>query len=569
MKTFSTLAELFLNVTAEERPDLLRSKRGGVWKTVSAEEVRRRSARLAFRLLDSGLAAGDRVGLLSENSPEWAIADFACIVAGLVVVPIYPTLTAAQTEYILKDSGAKAIFVSSLDQSKKVETCRVIRLDELPPELPDEARLTDQEEGRLEAMARARKAEDLFSILYTSGTTGEPKGVMLTHRNLCSNIQSSTLHVGPGDLALSFLPLCHIYERMADYSYLCHGASIAYVAAIDEVPQALVEVRPTVMAAVPRFFEKLYDRVMEQVRKAPAWRQKLFAWAMRQGKRRLAGRGTSFEYGLAERLVFRRLRDRLGGRLRFVISGSAPLSPALAEFFLGCGLPICEGYGLTETSPVLTANQPDSIRIGTVGKPIAGVEIKIAPDGEILARGPNIMQGYYKRPEETAQAIRDGWFHTGDIGRLDADGYLTITDRKKDLLKTAGGKYVAPQPIENKLKTNPYIQNVVVLGDKHKFVSALIAANVGKLQDYARDHGIVCASPGELVRHPKILEFMQQQVDESTPDLAHFERIKKILLTENDFTIANGSLTPTMKVKRNIIEKQYAEQIAKLYEEKA
>ncbi len=592
---FATLAEMFLLVTdrgmARGQAVMLQFKRDGVWQALSAAEVRRRVARLSTELLRLGLAAGDRVAILAENSPEWAIADYACISAGLVVVPIYPTLTADQTRYILNDSGARAVFVSNTDQWEKVASVQD-RLAELGTIIlmcgPTPARpgalgmetmygtdpIGAAEDAGFTAKCQAIRAGDLFSILYTSGTTGTPKGVMLSHRNLASNILDSLKLVDENDVALSFLPLSHIFERMADYTFHYHGATVAYLANIDEVPQALAEVRPTVMCAVPRFFEKLYARVIGQVNAAPPLRRKLFWWAVGVGKRRLDAvlnkrpvpLGVAAQFAIADRLVFAKMRERMGGRLRIVVSGSAPLARDLEEFFLACGITLLEGYGLTETSPVLCSNVPGAIRLGTVGKPIAGVELKIAEDGEILARGPNIMMGYYNRPEETAVALSDGWFHTGDIGQLDADGYLTITDRKKDLLKTAGGKFIAPQPIENTLKMNPFVKNVVVLGDRRKFVSALVVVDLERLAVYAREQGIAFTSPHELLNNPQIAEFMQGQVDQWTAGLAHFERIKKVLLVDRDFSIADGTLTPTLKARRSAIERQFKEQIDKLYE---
>jgi long-chain acyl-CoA synthetase len=572
-------------------PSMMQSKRDGVWQSLSAAEVRRRVTRLSAELLRLGLTAGDRVAILSENSPEWAIADYACMAAGLVVVPIYPTLTPDQTRYILSDSGSRAVFVSNASQMEKVfsvhdqlkELGSVILMSGPMPPRPNvrgmdmmygAGPLSAPEDAEFVARCRAVRPEALFSILYTSGTTGTPKGVMLSHRNLASNILGSLKLVDENDVALSFLPLSHIFERMADYTFYYHGATVAYLANIDEVPQALAEVRPTVMCAVPRFFEKLYARVVEQVNAAPPLRRKLFWWALGVGKRRLAfvlnGRavplGIAAQFALANRLVFAKMRARMGGRLRIVVSGSAPLARELAEFFLACDITLLEGYGLTETSPVLCANVPGAIRLGTVGKAIDGVELKIAEDGEILARGPNIMMGYYNRPEETAVALSDGWFHTGDIGQLDADGYLTITDRKKDLLKTAGGKFIAPQPIENKLKMNPFVKNVVVLGDRRKFVSALVVVDLEKLAAHARGQGIAFGSPHELLENPRIVEFMQGQVDEWTAGLAHFERIKKVLLVDHDFSIADGTLTPTLKARRAVIERQFKEQIDQLYE---
>lgn len=572
MKPFSTVAEMFVDVTSSDRPDLMRVKVGGAWIQLSAKEVRRRVFRLGAFLVKQGLQHGDRVAILSENSPEWAIADYACTVRGLVVVPIYPTLTPDQTEYILKDSGSRLAFVSTAAQGQKTASVRTVEMPQIEDLCGPEA-LTEAEDSDLKKLSTRVQADDLFSILYTSGTTGQPKGVMLSHRNLASNIQASMQLVRTGDVALSFLPLSHIFERMADYTYFYHGASIAYVAALEDVPAALLEVSPTVMCAVPRFFEKLYDRVVTTVKQAGGVRESMFWWALGVGRRRLAftlnhlpvPAVLAIQYTLADKLVFSVMRKRMGGRLHIIVSGSAPLARELAEFFLSCGVLLLEGYGLTETSPVLCANTPNAIRLGTVGRAIDGVEIKIAEDGEILARGPNIMMGYYNRPAETAAAIEDGWFHTGDIGELDADGYLKITDRKKDLMKTAGGKFVAPQPIENQLKRNPYVTNAVVIGDRRKFVSALIVPNAERLSAYARERGIETFDYPALLHNPQVQEFMQQQVNAATADLAHFESIKKIALLAEDFSIAGGTMTPTMKARRAAITSQYQDRIDALY----
>ncbi len=569
---FQTIAEMFLQVVTNPTwPITLQVKRNGVWESLSELEVRRRVARLGAYLLKEGLEVGDRVAILSENSPEWAIADYACNTSGLVVVPIYPTLTADQTRYILEDSGAKLVFASTPEQGKKAGGVRAIVTSEIAS-LCGDSKLSDAEDAAFVARCRARRPEDLMSVLYTSGTTGVPKGVMLSQRNLASNVQCSTKLVGQGDVALSFLPLSHIFERMADYLFLYHGASIAYVGNIDDVAAAMLEVRPTVMCAVPRFFEKLYGRVIDSLSAASPLRRKLFWWAVGVGKRRLAytlaHRPAPLmleqQYKLASRLVFSKMRARMGGRLNIVVSGSAPLNRELAEFFLACGITLLEGYGLTETSPVLCTNTPGSIRLGTVGRAIPGVELKIAADGEILARGPNIMEGYYQRPADTAEAIVDGWFHTGDVGEIDADGYLTITDRKKDLLKTAGGKFIAPQPIEGLLKRNPYIGNAVVVGDRRKFVSALIVPNFEKLAAYAKSQGI---AGSDHLADPRIQEWMERQVQEATKSLAHFEKIKKIIVLDRDFSIAGGTLTPTLKARRATITKEYQEQIDRLYDE--
>jgi len=578
-----TLAELFAASVARNKPDYLLVRQGDAWSPVSSQEFRRRVARLHLFLRQLGLSKGDRCALLSENRWEWAVADFAMMTAGIVSVPLYPTLTAEQIHYMLENSGSRVAFVSTTVQRDKVASVRdrlpaleqVICFDAAPLAGPEP--VTDAERREFEAATAALAPDDLASIIYTSGTTGTPKGVMLTHANIVSNVLDSEPELAADDVALSFLPLCHIYERMADYSYYHHGVTVTHVPVIEKVPEALQQVRPTQLACVPRFFEKMHARMMDAISQAPPMRQKLFHWAVRTGFQsnpyRLEGRamplGLRLRLALADRLVFSKVRQRLGGRIRRFVSGSAPLSRELAEFFYAVGLPICEGYGLTETSPVISANRTHSIRFGTVGKPIRNVEVRIAEDGEILARGPNVMRGYYKMERETAEALDGGWFHTGDIGKLDAGGYLTILDRKKDLLKTSGGKFIAPQPIENKLKANPYILDAVVIADQRRFPSALIVPNFPKIEQFTRQQGIACNGPAELVRRPEVVELMEQQVARSCQDLAPYERIKKVALLEREFTIADGEITPTMKVRRREVERRYRDVIEKLYQNSA
>lgn len=604
----STLNDLTLLIAERNAPEVMRYKRDGEWHSLSAAEALRQIVRVARGLQRMGVAPGDRIALLSENRPEWALADFAILGCGAVNVPLYTTLPAESCEYILRNSGASVMFVSSKALLEKVRSVWD-KLPELkhaivfdrpagsvsvfssnvaaaggPPremawkDLVGDPMLATAEIAHFEKQARAVKPDDLASIIYTSGTTGTPKGVMLTHHNIVSNIIGAPVEViGPSDLALSFLPLSHIYERTADYVYLYYAVPIAYAESIDAVAQNLLEIRPTVAAAVPRLFEKVYARVLEKISKASWPRRKLFWWGVAVGrealKRRIAGQpvdgALALKYKIADALVFRKLRARLGGRLRYFVSGSAPLAPELAEFFNAIGVPVCEGYGLTETSPVVAANVPSSIRPGTVGRPLRNVEVRIADDGEILVRGPNVMKGYYNLPEETARTIVDGWLHTGDIGEFTPDGCLRVTDRKKDLLKTAGGKFIAPQPIENRLRQSRWISNAVVVGDRRPYAVALIVPNFERLADFARERGIVYSSPSELARHEAVRELIQRELDAINAHLAHFETIKRFLLLDRDFSIDSGELTPTLKVRRRIVEQQLRDRIEALYADAA
>ena len=490
----TTLARLFRHAVSYDKPDMMLAKSEGRYRPISSAEVYRRVGRLHFELKDVGLGTGDRCALMSENRWEWAVADFAMMASGIVSVPLYPTLPAEQAHYILEHSEARVAFVSTQGQLDKIIEVwdRLLNLEGVvvcdPVALSDDrvttfgsllgdTPLSDSEREEFEHAISAVEPEHLASIIYTSGTTGTPKGVMLSHDNFCSNVRDNGLEVFETDVALSFLPLSHVAERMADYTFFKEGATIAYAESIEAVPENLREVRPTIAVGVPRFFEKVQDRVLAAVAAAPAVRRKLFHWALAVGQaalpyeldhRPLPG-ALRLKRRLTDKLVFSKLRARLGGRLRFFVSGAAPLPQHVAEFFLAAGIKICEGYGLTETSPVVSLNSPDSLRPGTVGRVIKNVEVRIASDGEILVRGPNVMRGYYKRDELTRETIVDGWFRTGDVGRLNDDGYLIITDRKKDLCKTSGGKYIAPQPIENRIKTSRYVSAAVVIAQGRKF----------------------------------------------------------------------------------------------------
>jgi long-chain acyl-CoA synthetase len=592
------LCDIFYKSVATPKPVQLRFKRDGAWRDVGSDEFRRIVEELSLGLVALGVAQGDRVAILAENRPEWAYADMASLCAGAVDAPIYSTLPPAQVLYILNDSQAKVCFVSNAAQAKKIAEIRsqaphlkhVIRMDEAPIE----GTLSLEEvraQGRpalardpevVKRTAAAVPADQLATLIYTSGTTGQPKGVMLTHDNIVSNVVAGSKVFkdwSHDDVALSFLPLCHIFERMSGYYLMLYmGATIAYAESVEQVPANMAEVRPTLMCSVPRLYEKMYARVNEKVANDPPARQKIFRWAMSVGRQIFAHRVNhttpgpllKLKFALADKLVFSKIRERTGGRLRLFVSGGAPLSREIAEFFGAAGLLILEGYGLTETSPVITVNRPEALRPGSVGLPVQGVEVKIAADGEILARGPNIMKGYYNKPEATAEVIdAEGWFHTGDIGVLDAQGFLTITDRKKDIIVTSGGKNIAPQPIENSLKTNKFIAEIVMIGDKRNFPSALVVPNFENLEKWAREHGIAATSREDLIKHPKVVEHYERTVGEATKELAQFERIKKISLLSKEFSVDAGELTPTLKVKRRVVEQKYKDLIDRMYDEAA
>jgi long-chain acyl-CoA synthetase len=591
-----TLNKLFFDAVSNyDRPDALQVKSGGAYRPISHSEVSTRVRHTARGLQSIGVRRGDRVAILSENRPEWAIADFASLTAGLTDVPIYPTLPADQIAYMLKDSGAVAVFVSNRAQAEKIKEIRgqlpamktVIGFESIAGltdvSLADlEKRGAQGETGettaRYRSEALATKPDDVATIIYTSGTTGDPKGVMLTHDNIFSNVAASRTAIPfeGRDVALSFLPLSHIFERMGGhYMMWATGSSIAYAESIDAVPANMQEVRPTIVLSVPRLYEKMYARVLESALTGGFIKKNIFFWARdvaeKWANEKLAGKEPGAllarKYAIAQKLVFSKVKARTGGRLRYFVSGGAPLSPEINKFFFAAGLEILEGYGLTETSPVIAVNTPDNFRIGTVGKPIDGVEVKIAADGEILTRGPHVMKGYFNKPDASREAIdSEGWFHTGDIGEL-RDGFLAITDRKKDIIVTAGGKNIAPQPLENKVKTNKYVAQAVMLGDRRKFPSMLIVPNFDQLERWAQRHNIIWTDRAQLLRMPTIHAKIEQEVNKELAGAAHFEVPKKIGLLEHDFSIERGELTPTQKVKRKAIDKHYKTLIDSLYAE--
>jgi long-chain acyl-CoA synthetase len=590
-----TLVDLYEGVLrAHPKPDTLNFKKAGKWQKLSAPEMLKRARWIALGLYSLGIRKGDRVALLSESRVEWVLADQGCILAGAVGVPIYPTLTPSQAAYIAKDCGARALFISSRSklESLKAELQRCEAIESIV--LFDEDGLRDagclslaeleERGGELEKnrpelvheLARACAPDDLATIIYTSGTTGEPKGVMLTHSNLVTNVLASSGHfeLGERDVALSVLPLSHLFERQAMNLYLYTGMSIFFGESLEKIGINLREAHPTVFVGVPRIYEKMLMKVRERAFARGRVTGLIFDWAVEIGKQwaRLAlahqpiPAWLLLRRAVADRLAFGKWRDALGGRIRIFISGAAPLSPDISLAFAGAGMPIVQGYGLTETSPVVTASRLDDNRVGTSGKPIEGVEVRIAADGEIETRGPNIMLGYWHRPEETRAVLTaDGWFKTGDIGSLDQDGFLTITDRKKELFKTSGGKYISPQPIEQLIKSSRFVNQVVVIGSERKFPAALIVPEWEQLESYAKLKSLNLHTPAEFCSNPGIVDLFERQIAARTGHLAQFEKIKRIALLDKELTIEGGELTPTMKVKRRIIDEKYRDVIDRLY----
>jgi len=588
----TTVSRLFLNTCREfPKPELLKSKAGGAWRAISTEEFGRRVRLLSLGLRVLGFKPGDKAAILAESGPDWIVADFAILCAGGITVPVFPTLPAEQVRYLLDDSGAAAVFSAGGILREKVSAIRPqlpglkwpiflgegrasdgLSLDEV---MTAGARAEADDPGAFERAALAVSPEDLASIIYTSGTTGRPKGVMLTHRNFISNVQAldQVVPFGKEDIILSFLPLSHVLERTGSFLFLYTGGTIAFAESVATVAENLVEIRPTRMVSVPRLFEKIYARIIDQVVTGSAVKRAIFFWALKIGRRALAYRrrgerlpkGLAFRHGLARRLVFNKILARTGGRVGFMVSGGAALAPDITEFFHAVGLIILPGYGLTETSPVLTGSTLTRFRFGAVGPAIPGVDLKIAEDGEILARGPGIMRGYYKNEAATREVMAGGWFHTGDIGRLDDEGYLTITDRKKDVIVTSGGKNVAPQPIESLLLANPYIQSVIVVGAERKFISALVVPEFSRLETWATAQGIEFRDRADLCGREKVEAFLMEQIDKATPALASYEKIKKIAVLDHDFELEAGEITPTLKIRRNIVERKYKDIIDSLY----
>lgn len=598
MKEINTLNDLFFyNVDNLSRPDLLRIRRDGLWRVKSSEEVKKEVEELSCALMAMGVKPGDKVAILSENRPKWLISDYAILTAGAVTVPLYATLNAPASAYIVQDSDAEVALVSNHEQANKL----LSRKDSLP-RLRDIV-VMDSTGGKVEDLlsweqvmewgrdyasknpgihrkvAEAVKRDDLATIIYTSGTTGNPKGVMLEHKSFVENCRAGFeyLDIDQRDSAFVFLPLSHSFERMIDYCYFWKGLSMTYVSSMEKLLDDLKDASPIVMAAVPRIFEKIYAGIMEKASKASSVKKSLVHWSLQiasdWAEARKAGNvsgALSLKHKIADRLVLKKIRELLGGRLRFAVSGGAPLPRHLAVLFYGCGIPIAEGYGLTETAPVISVNVykngQDRIRFGSTGLPLTNVEVRIEEDGELSVRGPNVMRGYYKNPEATAEVLsEDGWFATGDIARLDEDGYLFIVDRKKELIVTAGGKNVAPQPIENEIIRNKYISQAILIGDRRPYITALVYPNWENVIEYARGKGVNQVDPELLKKDPVVMhlfESVRKRVNES---LSRYEQVKRIGLMTRELTQESGELTPTLKVKRRVINEKYKELIESLY----
>jgi len=594
----TTLPEVYERVARDyPKPDTLNYKRDGTWHSISAVDMLRRAKDIALGLYSLGVREGDRVAIVSESCAEWVLADQGCLFVGAVTVPIYPTLTPPQVQYILEDCAPKVLFVETSGKLQEIsaaaQSCKsisdtVLLLSVSSPqsdaltltELERRGRELAETDPQVKAKLACARPEDLATIIYTSGTTGEPKGVMLTHANMVSNLIDSSNHLdfGAGDSALSVLPLSHSFERQAMNMYLHHGMSV-YFGELETLGDYLRQVKPTVFVGVPRIYEKILARVQDRAMAKGKLNAALVHWAIEVGKtcaQRISDRkqisfGLSLKHKLADLILFKKLRSAMGGRIRILVSGGAALSNEVSLAFLGAGLPIVQGYGLTETSPVITAGQLHDIRVGSSGKPIRNVEVRIAADGEIETRGPHVMQGYWHKPEETKEVISaGGWFKTGDIGHLDAEGFLTVTDRKKELLKTSGGKYIAPQPIEQMIKGSRFVNQVVVIGDDRKFASALIVPDWEQLEAYAKYKGIGgLNSRADFCRSPRIIDLFERQIATRTLSLAQFEKIKKIALLDHEFTVEGGEMTPTLKVKRRVIDEKYRGVIDRLYAESA
>ena len=563
------------------------------YQDISYASLAERIKHFCLGLTELGLQKGDRVALLSENRPEWAITDLAILAGGGVTVPMFSTLTSAQVEYIVRDSGAKILCVSSERQLQKIKDWdtnvptslqHIIVFDELQDDsvctFDEVCEVGQQVENGDQVYQQASEAvtpADLASIIYTSGTTGDPKGAMLTHSNFMSNVGAATgvVTIGPDDVFLSFLPLSHVFERMGGhYLPLSSGATIAYAESPFTIRQNMQEVRPTIMMSVPRVYEAMHERILNSVKEGSPTKQKIFHWSVGVGskvsqaiqQKQKPSLGLSMKASIANKLVFEKLKAVTGGRLRFFVSGGAPLSKAIAEFFHAAGILILEGYGLTETSPVICVNRPDQWKFGTVGPIIPGIEVKIAEDGEILSRGPHIMQGYFNKPSDTAEAIdADGWFYTGDIGEIDDEGFLTITDRKKNLLILSNGKNIAPQPIENELKQSPYISEIMLLGDQRRTITALIVPNYDAIKEFAAEQQLEAEDIPALLQTQEVQRLIRGEINQYSPDSADFERVRMFTLMEEEFSEESGEMTPTLKLKRPVIMENHKAVIDQMY----
>ncbi|QQS40192.1 MAG: long-chain fatty acid--CoA ligase [Acidobacteriota bacterium] len=589
-----TLAELFsYALEKHSRTDALNYKKNGEWKSIPTSELLDRARRIAYGLYALGLSKGDRVAILAPNSPDWTIADAACQISGIIDVPIYTTLAPSAVEYILNDSGSRVLFLQDVPEFERlrdtISRCERLERVVLFEGIADGAmaisdleeigkRSLEEDPGSLESVSKEIGKDDIATLIYTSGTTGEPKGVMLSHENLLSNVidAGEKYSFTEEDVPLSVLPFSHVFERTGMYLYIFNGMAVHYAESIEKVPDNLREVRPTMFVGVPRIFEKVYAKAKMQAAEKSSLKEKIFDWAIETAKEfalrtergETVPRMLGVKHAIADKLVYSKFREFFGGRLRFCITGGAALSDTIFLIFTGSGVPILQGYGLTETSPVISSNNPIDVRLGTVGKPIRNVKVRLAEDGEIEAIGPNVMIGYFNKPEATREAFtEDGWFKTGDIGRIDDDGFLIITDRKKELFKTSGGKYIAPSPIEQMIKGSRFVSQAVLIGSERKFASALIVPDFEQLASHGRSKGWHEEDPSSLCTRREVLEFFTRQVEEHTSGLARYETVKRIALLSEELTVEGGELTPTLKIKRRVVDEKYSDVIERIYEE--
>lgn len=592
-----TLGELFRQSASKHpRSDALNFKRDGAWRKVSSAQMIERAENIALGLFSFGIRKGDRVAILAANSPDWTIADAGCQLSGVIDVPIYTTLAPSAVAYIVNDSGSKVFFLENKASYERLKDAlvdcpsiaKIVLFDGSGDEIENSLSLADlesagaklrgEEPELIEELVGGVSADDVATLIYTSGTTGEPKGVMLTHANLISNVidAGEKYDFSDRDVPLSVLPLSHVFERTGMYLYIFNGMAVHYAESIEKVADNLREVRPTMFVGVPRIFEKVYAKAKLKASQDSKLKERIFDWAIDVGKawalahERGDGvpRMLAVKHAIADKLVFAKFREFFGGRLRFCITGGAALSDTVFLIFTGAGVAIMQGYGMTEASPVITSSKPSNVRLGTVGKPIRNVDVRIAGDGEIEVSGPNVMLGYYNKPDATREVFTDdGWLKTGDIGEFDPDGFLKITDRKKELFKTSGGKYIAPSPIEQMIKGSRFVSQVVLVGNERKFPAALIVPSFDQLESFLKEHGLSSEDPAAVCTHERVVSFFEREVAEHTPELSQYEKVKRIALLHNELTVESGELTPTLKVKRRVVNERYAMIIERIYEE--
>lgn len=576
-----TLNDVFLKATSRGRERAILTPVGEQWEAISCDALYWRTRRLAAWMQSQGIAKGDRVGLIAENRWEWAVTDFASLAIGAIDVPMFPTLTPDQTRAQLADSGAKIVFVSTQDVAKKVVgtgfTGTVVAMDAGEIGIPFGDLVVGEESSDRDAAfdqaVASVQPEDTATIIYTSGTTGDAKGVVLTHGNIASNLSMTTelFRFGADDLMVSFLPLSHVTARHIDYLFYAENVTLAYVSRPERVLPAMAAVKPTIFVAVPRVYERVRQSAEGKALKAGGLKAKIFQWAIKTGAKhrdevaQMRGEPSSLAWKIANKLVYAKLREAFGGRVKVFVAGGAPLGIDLAQWFASAGIPILEGYGLTETSPVIAVNLPGRNKLGTIGPKLNNIDVRFAEDGELEVRGPSIFQGYWQKPEQTADVMDGEWFKTGDIGKIDSEGFLSITDRKRELIKTVGGKFIAPQPIENKLKVSSLIGFVALQGDKRKYVAAIVSPNFPALEEWAKEQGITATDRKTLIHDEKVIERYQKEFDRVNQEASPWEKVKRFRLVSDEWTVDGGEVTPSLKLKRRVVAANYAKEIESMY----